>query len=106
MNSLPALIIFDLGAIRSFLSQSFSRDFDMVIGELECSLRVSIANEHKVSSSSVFCDYTLEIFGVPYLIDLIYSYGGYVCDRMNGLFEQIWSLDRLREAASGCSNPK
>ena len=66
MNSLPDLVLFDSGA-----SRYFSRKFDISLGDLECPLRVSIANEHKVSTSSIFCDYTLEIFGVPYPIHLI-----------------------------------
>lgn len=45
--------------------------FDMSLGELECSLRVSIANENGVSASSVFWDCTLEIFEVSYPIDLV-----------------------------------
>ena len=71
VNSLPALLLFDLGASRSFVSQSFSREFDMPIGELECPLRLSVANEHEVSSSLVYHGCVLEIFGEPYLIDLI-----------------------------------
>ena len=42
VNSLHALVLFDSGASRSFVSQSFCREFDMTIGELECLLRVSI----------------------------------------------------------------
>ena len=43
----------------------------MPVGELECPLRVSIANEHGVSASSVNWGCMLEIFGVSFLIDLI-----------------------------------
>ena len=43
----------------------------MPIDDLECPLRVSIANEHGVSASSVFRGCELEIFGVPFPIDLI-----------------------------------
>lgn len=66
MNSLPDLVLFDSGA-----SRYFSRKFDISLGDLECPLRVSIANEHKVSTSSIFCDCILEIFRVLYPIDLI-----------------------------------
>ena len=79
VNSLPALVLFDSGASRTFVSQSFSRGFDMILGELECPLRVSIANEHGISASSVFQDCVLEIFGVPYPIDLIPIPMGDVC---------------------------
>ena len=51
----------------------------MTLGELECLLQVSIANDHMVATSSVFRDSTLEIFGVSYLIDLIPIPIGDVC---------------------------
>ena len=79
VNSLPSLLLFDSGVIRSFVSQSFSTSFDNSLGELECQLRVSIANEHGVSASSVFQDCALEIFEVSYPIDLIPIPMGYVC---------------------------
>lgn len=43
----------------------------MPVGELECPLRVFIANKHGVSASSVYRGCELEIFGVPFPIDLI-----------------------------------
>lgn len=54
LNSLHALLLFDSGAIHSFVSQSFSMRFNMTLGELECKLQISIANEHRISTSSVF----------------------------------------------------
>ena len=51
----------------------------MSLGDLECPLWVSIANEHGVSTSSVFQDCVLEIFGVPYPINLISIPMGDVC---------------------------
>ena len=53
-NALPALVLFDSGASRSFVSRSFSREFATPLGELECPLRVSIADEHVVSAFSVY----------------------------------------------------
>ena len=85
MNSLPVLVLFDLGASRSFVSQTFSRDFIMPVGELECPLRVSIANENGVSASSVYWGCVLEIFRVSFPIDLIMITLGDVCDRWYGL---------------------
>ena len=38
VNSLPALVLFDLAASLSFVSRSFSGEFDMPVGELECQL--------------------------------------------------------------------
>ena len=53
VNSLPALVLFDTDASQYFVFQSFSRSFDMTLGELECSLRVSITNEHGISALSI-----------------------------------------------------
>ena len=54
MNSLLVLVLFYSGANRSFVSQSVSKDFVMALGMLDCPLRVPIANEHKVSTLSIF----------------------------------------------------
>lgn len=81
VNYFPVLMIFHSGASRSFVSQFFSRDFDMILGGLDCPMRVSVSNKHKVSTSSIFHDYTLEIFMLLYSIDLNPNpYGGCVCD--------------------------
>ena len=79
LNSLSALVPFDSGASRSFVSQSFSRGFDMTLGESGFQLRVSIVNEHRISASSVYQGCVLEIFGMPYLIDLIPIPVGNMC---------------------------
>ena len=46
--------------------------FHFVYRELEFPLRVSIANEHEISTSRVFQGCVLEIFGVSFPIDLIH----------------------------------
>lgn len=69
VNSFPTLVLFDSGAIRSFVSQSFRRGFDMTLGELECPLRVSISNEHMISASSISGTVIWRILG--FLIQLI-----------------------------------
>ena len=79
MNSFPGLVLFDSRASRSFVSQTFSREFCVQVGELECSLRVSIANEHGVSASSVYRGCELEICRVSFPIDLILIPMGEVC---------------------------
>ena len=63
VNSMPDLVLFDAGMCWSFVSQSFTRSFDMSIGELECLLRVSIANEHKVFVLSFYRGCVMEISG-------------------------------------------
>ena len=79
MNSLPTLVLFDSGASRSFVSQTFSSGFRVSIDDLECPLRVSIANEHEVFASSVYLGCELVIFGVSFPIDLIPIPMGDVC---------------------------
>ena len=79
VNSLPTLVLFEFGASRSFVSWSFSREFELHVGKLECSLWVSIANEHKIYASSVYQGCVLEIFGVSFPIDLIQIPMGDVC---------------------------
>ena len=59
----------------------------MLIRELECPLQVSVVNEHGFSASSVIYGCVLEIFGVPYPIDLIHIPMGDVC--------MIVGMDRL-----------
>ena len=79
MKSLPALVLFDSGASRSFVSQSLNREFGFLVGEIECPLRVSISNEHMIYASSVHQGCMLVIFGVSFLIDLILIPMGDVC---------------------------
>ena len=78
-NSLPAFVLFDSGASRSFVSRSFSREFSLPLGELECPLQVSVTNEHGIFASSVYQGSVLEIFGVSFPIDLILIPMGDIC---------------------------
>ena len=52
VNSLPALVLFDSGASMSFVSQSFSKEFSVSVGDLECPLCVSDEYEHGVFAST------------------------------------------------------
>ena len=79
MNSMSALVLFDLGAIRSFVSSSFSQKFSILQETLSRPLRVSIPNERHFSATDVYRDCVLEIFGVGYPIDLIPIVMGDVC---------------------------
>ncbi|XP_023761115.1 uncharacterized protein LOC111909549 [Lactuca sativa] len=71
VNFVPALVLFDLGASQSFVLLSFSRSFSIPLEALSRPLRVSILDEHSVSASKIHRDYSLEIFGIGYQIDLI-----------------------------------
>ena len=89
VNSFPALVLFDSRASRYFVSRSFSREFVLPLGELECPLRVSIANEHGVYASLVYRGCVLEIFGVSFPIDLISIRMGDVCVIWTGLVVSV-----------------
>ena len=79
VNSIHALLMFDLGASRSFVSSSFCCDFSIRREALCRPLRISIPDEHPVFATNVYRGCVLEIFGVGYLIDLIPILMGYIC---------------------------
>lgn len=54
-----------------FVSQSFSWDFDIISGSWSVRWEFPSPTKKKVSASSVFRGCTLQIFGMPYPIDLI-----------------------------------
>lgn len=66
-----ALVLFNSGASRYFVSYSFSHSFSILCEALSIPLRVWIANEHPVSATDVYRGCLLEIFSVGYPIDLI-----------------------------------
>lgn len=71
MNSVPALVLFDLGVTQYFLSTSFCRGFISARETLDRPLRVAIADDCMVSTSEIYRDCVLEIFVVGLPIDLI-----------------------------------
>ncbi|XP_023749424.1 uncharacterized protein LOC111897707 [Lactuca sativa] len=79
VNYAPALVLFDSGAIRSFVSSSFYRGFSFVWEALSRPLRVSIPDERPISATDIYRCGVLEIFGVGYPIDLIPITMGDVC---------------------------
>ena len=71
VNSVPALVLFESGASRSFVSVAFSRHISTWREALSRPPRVSIADEHAVFATDVICECTFEIFGVEFSIDLV-----------------------------------
>ncbi|KAJ9537107.1 hypothetical protein OSB04_029840 [Centaurea solstitialis] len=71
VNIRPTLVLFDSGASRSFVSQSFCKEFDQVLGDLDSPLTVEIADEKILSMATMLKGYVLEIGGVRFVIDLI-----------------------------------
>ncbi|KAJ9543618.1 hypothetical protein OSB04_023325 [Centaurea solstitialis] len=66
VNSVPALVLFDSGASKSFVSLSFCKSFMNVKGRLDKPLEVEIAAE-----DYRLCRDVIEIEGVKFNIDLI-----------------------------------
>ncbi|KAJ9539429.1 hypothetical protein OSB04_032162 [Centaurea solstitialis] len=71
VNSRPALVLFDSGATKSFVSLSFCKNFMNVKDKLDSPLEVEIADEEFCLCKNVFRGNVIEIFGVKFSIDLI-----------------------------------
>ncbi|KAJ9539497.1 hypothetical protein OSB04_032230 [Centaurea solstitialis] len=71
VNSMPALVLFDTGASKSFVSLSFCKDFMNVKSKLESPLEVEIADEEFRLCKFIFKKNVLEVEGVKFSIDLI-----------------------------------
>ena len=71
VNLLPALVLFDTGATKSFVSLFFCKGFYLVKGRLDEPLEVEIADEKSRLFSDVYRGNVLEIEGVRFPIDLI-----------------------------------
>ena len=71
VNSVPALVLFDSGASRSFISLAFSQHISISREVLSRPLRVSITDERKVYAIVMIRGCVLEIFGVEFPIDLV-----------------------------------
>ena len=79
MNFVPALVLFDSGVSRSFVSLAFSRHISICREALSRPLRVSIADERVVYATEVIRGCVLEIFGVEFPIDLVPIAMGDIC---------------------------
>ena len=71
VNSLPALILFDIGATKSFVSLFFCKGFSLVKGRLDEPLEVEIGDEKSRLVSDVYRGNVIEIETVRFSIDLI-----------------------------------
>lgn len=54
VNSMSEIFLIESGSIHSFVSLSFSRNFDISLGTLDCALEITIANDCIVSTSSIY----------------------------------------------------
>ena len=71
MNSIHALVLFNSGATRSFVSIEPSRRFDDVPIVLYYPLEVEIVDDHQVQVSMVHRGLTLELLNEQYPIDSV-----------------------------------
>ncbi|KAI3727551.1 hypothetical protein L6452_16167 [Arctium lappa] len=71
VNSLPARVLFDSGATRSFVSNIFCKRFTTPVSVLPDALVVEIANGDQVIIRDHFGDCTLEIDGNSFGLDLL-----------------------------------
>ncbi|KAJ9545159.1 hypothetical protein OSB04_024866 [Centaurea solstitialis] len=71
VNSKPALVLFDTGANKSFVSTSFCKGFSNVMGRLDEPLEVEIADEKSVIVRNIYRGNVIELGGVRFRVDLI-----------------------------------
>ena len=71
VSSVPTLVLFDLGASRSFVSLAFIRHISIRREAMSRPVRVSIADKLVVFATDVFRWCVLEIFGVEFPINLV-----------------------------------
>ena len=79
VNSVPALVLFDSGASRSFVSLAFSQHISVSREALSRPLRVCIADKRVIYATEVLRGCVVEIFGVEFPIDLVPIAMGDVC---------------------------
>ena len=68
---MPALVLFDSGASRSFVSFMFSKNFNRILGQLDSPLEVEIAADEILNVTRVYKSCEIEVSGVRFPIDLI-----------------------------------
>ena len=79
VNYVPALVLFDSCASRSFVSLAFSQHISVSREGLSRPLRVSIADERVIYATEVIRGCVFEIFSVEFPIDLVPIAMGDVC---------------------------
>ena len=68
---MPALVLFDSGASRSFVSVKFSEDFNRTLEHLDFTLEVEVAADEILIVSDAYNGCEIEVSGVRFPIDLI-----------------------------------
>ena len=71
VNDISALVLFDLGATRSFVSLALSKRFVGAPGEMNCPLDVEIVDDKTVRVARVHRGCTLQLFDEQFSVDLV-----------------------------------
>ena len=71
MNDISALVLFDSGATRSFVSLALSKRFGGAPGVLDCPLDVEIVDDRTVRVTRVHRGCTLRLFDEQFSMDLV-----------------------------------
>ena len=71
VNGISALVLFDSGATRSFVSLALSKRFSRAPGKLDCPLEVEIADDRTVRVDKVYRGCSLQIFEEQFSVDLV-----------------------------------
>lgn len=109
VSSVPALVLFDSGASRSFVSLAFSQHISISREALIRPLRVSIADERAVYATELIRGCVLDIFGVEFPIHLVPIAMGDACvivgmdwlSRFGAVINCEWQLVTIRDPSGG-----
>lgn len=71
VNNISAMVLFDSGATRSFVSLALSKRFSRAPGELDCPLEVEIADDRTVRVARVYRGFSLLLFAEQFPVDLV-----------------------------------
>ncbi|GJS67395.1 putative reverse transcriptase domain-containing protein [Tanacetum coccineum] len=89
VNSMPARVLYDLGASVSFVSHEFSKNLTTPSNKLHFPLEVEIADDKVVVVSNMYCNVEIEIDDSTFKIDLI--------PIMLGVFDIVIGMDLLKK---------
>ena len=107
MNGIPAQVLFDSGATRSFVSLALSKKFTESSSMLDCPLEVKIVYDRSVRVTVVFqrlCSETIRgaLPGRLGSHSAVWEQGDY----RHGLVEPQWGSDRLCTSAGADQDSK
>ena len=71
VNGISALVFFDSGATRYFVSRALSKQFVGASGELDCPLDAEIADDRTVRVARVYRGCTLQLFDEQFSMDFV-----------------------------------